>query len=676
MRALEKGRKREASAAVCYRAPAVSSDFTVGALALADRRSNAVGAVRLTLLPEALEIELVRAAGFAEGFAPGSVAEAVRFHVPYSAVRGLVRQGRTLLLTLDPAISSPHTRFALARFTEDPAEALARAWQARAVARWASYLLPLPLGLLVALLVPSTLVNGVLGRASLATLVIGLLWLGLRELLAFRTWGGPFSDQLRDDFELKLSRQLGVVEVDRGAARASHSARRARIPLSAPAPEVEIPDLLVPRAPSPRALPPMVPPLLREIAKPSLDLAPPSLDLAPPSLDLAPPALDLAPPALDLAPPSPDLAPLPSAPPPALPLLEVPAQPRALEPPPSPPRWVSPRVLRPALLLAAASLGTVGVMLFLQRFAAPKAPPPAVPVLIKGLAAAVDRARPDRDAPPEIAAEHAPRCVCLRADSPLWKDGLPALSVLTYTSDEQPATTVAPLTDRRGRARYDFDLAVVNNTSRPQHDVRVTLTFARRTEAGKRVGATDRGLFWGGALLPGHAVKWHVKAPGSEYTMDTSVSGALGKEGAPPAPAEAFIELGASRARALQLHAVMMLAYLGDARAHDAALSLSAQTPEERALVAQLVRASSPLRVCELNRAGDHLDACVFNASVQPRPDLLLRAVPASPEAGEGARYAITGALPVHEGVRVEIPLEGPGEEAPAEWELVSAKEP
>jgi hypothetical protein len=217
---------------------------------------------------------------------------------------------------------------------------------------------------------------------------------------------------------------------------------------------------------------------------------------------------------------------------------------------------------------------------------------------------------------------------------------------------------------------------VVNNASRPQNDVRVTLTFARRTEAGKRVGATDRGLFWSGALLPGHAVKWHVKAPGSEYTMDTSVSGALEQGGVEPAAADAFVELRASRARALQLHAVMMLAYLGDARAYEAALSLGAQSPEERALVAQLVRAASPLRVCAMARAGDHLDACVFNASMEPKQDLLLRAVPASPEAAEGPRYAITGAIPVHEGMRVELPLESAGEEAPAEWELVSAKEP
>jgi hypothetical protein len=689
----------------------VSSDFTVGALALADRRSNAVGAVRLTLLPEALEIELVRAAGFTEGFAPGSVAEAARFQVPYSAVRGLVRSGRTLLLSLDPAISSPHTRFALARFTEDPAEALARAWQARAVARWARTLLPIPLGLLAALLTPSTLVSGSLGRASLAASTTGLLWLGLREIVAFRTWGGPFSDRLRDDFELKLSRKLGVVAVDRDEPRALVKARKLRPSITADAPVVEIPDLLVPRASTRRTIDPPAP--APSVSAPSLVLEAPSraapsheapsqaalsheaplheapLHEAPSHAALSHEALSHAalsheapsapPPPTDLARPSP----LPPAPPLPLPLLEAPAQPRLPEPPARSappralaPRFVSPRVLRPALLVAAASLGLVGLMLFLQRYAAPKTPPPAVAVAIKGLASAAARVRPDPDAPVDLAAEPRPRCVCLRPDSPLWSAGLPALGILTYTADDQLAAVPTPAVDGRGHPRYAFDLAVVNNTARPLVDVRVTLTFARRTKAGRRVGATDRGLFWGGALAPGHAVKWHVKAPGSELTMDTSVSGVIDKDGIAPAPAEAFVELASSRARALRVHAVTMLAYLGDARARDLALSLGAQSPEERGLLAQVLRATSPLRVCAIAREGDHLGACVFNASMVARSDLLLRALPSSPEAGEPARYRIGGALPVHEGLRVEVPLEGPKVEAPAEWELVEEKEP
>ncbi len=56
---------------------------------------------------------------------PGSLAEAVTVHVPYGAVRGLVRRGRALVLSLDRSVPMPFHRFALARFTNDPAETLA-----------------------------------------------------------------------------------------------------------------------------------------------------------------------------------------------------------------------------------------------------------------------------------------------------------------------------------------------------------------------------------------------------------------------------------------------------------------------------------------------------------------------------------------------------------------------
>jgi len=149
----------------------VAGLFAITALAIAAERANAVGAVRLTCLPEGLEIELLRAAGFTEGFAPSSVAESVSFTVPYTAVRGLVRRGRSLCLALDPAVVTPHNRFALVRFTSDPAEALAGTYRARLAARWLSYLVPIPAGLLAVLLAPSDLVGGALGLASLALVV-------------------------------------------------------------------------------------------------------------------------------------------------------------------------------------------------------------------------------------------------------------------------------------------------------------------------------------------------------------------------------------------------------------------------------------------------------------------------------------------------------------------------
>ena len=100
------------------------SGSSVGALAVAAPRANAVGAVRVACTPDGLAIELVGIAPFSFGFAPATVADPVRLLVPYTAVRGLVREGRLLRLTLDPAVVTPYNRFALARFTQDPEEAL------------------------------------------------------------------------------------------------------------------------------------------------------------------------------------------------------------------------------------------------------------------------------------------------------------------------------------------------------------------------------------------------------------------------------------------------------------------------------------------------------------------------------------------------------------------------
>jgi hypothetical protein len=179
----------------------------VGALAVAAPRANAVGAVRLACTAEGLAIELVGIAPFSLGFAPGGVADPVRLAVPYTAVRGLVREGRLLRLALDPAVVTPYNRFALARFTRDPDEALglARWTSARIRARWAASVLPWPLGALAAVVAPEDLAGGALGRASVGLVAALALRLVLRELVAWVAWGGPASDRLRDTFEATLA---------------------------------------------------------------------------------------------------------------------------------------------------------------------------------------------------------------------------------------------------------------------------------------------------------------------------------------------------------------------------------------------------------------------------------------------------------------------------------------
>ena len=554
--------------------------FEVGALALAAPRANAVGAVRLTLAPAALEIELLRVVGFSRGFASGGVASPVRFTVPYVAVRGLVRRGRMLYLALDPGLVAPYNRFALARFTEDPAQALTRAYLARATARWVSYLVPLPLGALVCLLAPSSLVSGSLGRASLGVLIALAAWGVLREIVAWQSWGGPLSDRSRDALELAMAERLG----------------------------------LLPEVPA------------------ALDETPFPLGAAR-SLTRVRVAKD--PPA------------------PALPARSI-------------------------FAVVAAAAFAVCVMAISKRVGAPAAIPPPVETLRAGLAEAARRSL-DGVAPaaPEEAGELAPtvakaasrpRCICDRAASPLWKEGIPALQILTFASDDDLGSGVVAKEERPGSPRFELDVAAVNDGARPLRDVRVTLTFARRNKAGRRVGAVDRGLFWGGLLAPGHAVKWHVRAPGSEMRIDASVTGTLDDAGLEPAPAVAFAELTRSRYRAVRAHGALMLAYLHDPRGREAALALDGRTPEDRLLLARIARAASPVIACDAKVEDDRLGICVFNGASQPRSQLELRALPAG-----SPRFPIEGTIAVHEGARLDVPFEGA---LPEEWSVTAPGDP
>ncbi len=551
--------------------------FSVGALALAAPRANAVGAVRLTLAPTVLEVELLRVGGFSSGFASSGVAEPMRFTVPYVAVRGLVRRGRMLYLALDPGVVAPYNRFALARFTEDPAEALTRAYLSRALARWVSYLVPLPFGALVGWLSPATLVSGTLGRASLALLAALAAWALLREIVAWQSWGGPLSDRSRDALEAAMAERLGLV------------------------PEV-----------------------------------PAALDETPFPLGAARSLVRVR------------VAPEPRAP-------GLPA--RALA------------------AVTAAAVFVVCVMVFSQRLSRPAALPPPVEMLRSGLGDAARRthdavapAEPEPVAAVLAAAAERPRCACMRADSPLWAEGIPALQILTFAGEDDLGGPAVAREDRQGPPRFDFDVAAVNDGAQPLRDVRVTLTFARRNKAGQRVGAVDRGLFWSGLLAPGHAVKWHVKAPGSEVRIDASVTGTLDDAGVEPGPVVAFAELTRSRFRAVRAHGALMLAYLHDPRGREAALALDGRTPEDRQRLAKIARAGLPVIACDAKLHEGRLGICVFNGAATARPELELRGAPAG-----APRIPITGGLGVHEGVRLDVGFDGT---MPEEWGVVAPGDP
>ncbi|WP_437739180.1 hypothetical protein WMF39_25910 [Sorangium sp. So ce1504] len=608
--------------------------FSVAALAIAEGGANAVGAVRFTCAEAELEVELVRVAGYAEGFALGAVAAPVRFGVPYTAIRGLFRRGKALCVALDPSACSPHNCFVLARFEGDlpgvpgvtsPAamEAMESAYRARLNARMASWIAPAPLGVLAAALSPDYLASGPLGTASLACLVALATWLALRFVARLATWGGPPSDRLRDALVAEMSSRMGFAS-ERLAAALSPGSPAAPVFAPRPTPLGERPG----REP-------------RRGVEEGID---------------------------------------------ALPL-------RA-------------RVLVPAAL---AVIGIVATMAFVQRFAAPRDQPPAERQAARGVGQATRGATAALLASEvrERAEPSFPHCLCDRADSPLWRAGVPILSLLGSTGPDDGAGVIAPIlrrdradddaeseagagqgdaageqgdagaepgdagrdggATRPARGRYDFELAVVNNSGAPVSDFRVLLTFARRDRRGERAGITERGLFWEGALGPGRAVKWHVEAPGTEVKIEPGVTGMLDGETGVASP-DAFFQLTRARYRVVRIHAAMMLAWLRDPRARDALVSLLPAAPAEEAMLGRIRRATADVIPCSAAVVEGRLRACLFNGGVNPARGVTLREV----AAGEGSAprsWLVAATLPVHEGVEVTLPLEGSA--APEELEVV-----
>lgn len=556
----------------------------MGALAIAAERANAIGAVRLTLARDALEVELLRVGSFSTSFVPGALVEMVRFQAPYLSVRGLVEKDGALCLAFDPNVVAPFNRFTLSRFTDAPLEALVGAHRARVRWRTLATLLPLPVGVLAAWLLPEAMASGWLGRLAIGVLVSLGVHYAMRELARWVTFGGPISRHYRETFERRLAARLEIAPV-----------------LS---PDLELP-----------------------------------VDV-PTDEPLAPPIVHVT-------------------------RQETASAPRAR--------------FRMAFALAAVVAFLVGSIAFIKEYAAPRRFQEAVELAAASEAVPGDvDPRPsgpsDAQSPTDDGASEGPpseqvdydSCVCARADSPLWRGGLPALSVLPSSRDRdesgRPSSDVAAKPDEEDIYRFDFDIAVVNNTDDSLSDIKTVLTFARRNENDERVGATDRGLFWEGELGPGRAVKWQVEAPGTEMridgpdTPDGAGSGLLQDDAV--APADRFFRLTSARQRVVRLHGAMMLAYLGDPRARDAAMGLSGLSLDEERVRDAVVRASSPLKVC--GAEGDETDfsVCVFNGTSKPAPGLLVREVI---ETGTAREVEVMSGIPVHEGFRVPFPLgDGP----------------
>ncbi len=211
-----------------------------------------------------------------------------------------------------------------------------------------------------------------------------------------------------------------------------------------------------------------------------------------------------------------------------------------------------------------------------------------------------------------------PPCECERADSPLWKDGVPRLAVLARnrpgpTSPERPSM-------------YP-EIAVVNNSADDLKDIVLTVDFLLGGGEGRKPRVLDtKDLFWEGRLGPGKAVKWRVKGRGDDYRVKSFVTGMIGDPGVKPAPADVFFELSTTaHTPAVRVHGAKMLAWLGDHRVAQALEKLRRDNRDDFVdVLDQIAEASRPLRVCAVraNPATDaarvlRVEACVFNAGAE-----------------------------------------------------------
>ncbi|MCL2823647.1 MAG: hypothetical protein FWD57_06620, partial [Polyangiaceae bacterium] len=208
-----------------------------------------------------------------------------------------------------------------------------------------------------------------------------------------------------------------------------------------------------------------------------------------------------------------------------------------------------------------------------------------------------------------------PPCMCERADSPLWSDGVPRMSVIAHN---RPGTT------SYDRPSVYPEIAVVNNSSDDLKDVVMVVDFLLGPRDGRKARVIDKqDLFWEGRLGPGKAVKWRISGRGDDYVVKSFVDGTIG-QGTKPAAADAFYTLTmTANTPSVRLHGAMMLAYLGDARVVEGLEKLRREgRPEQEDMVLQIEAASQALRVCSVYSAPDPGDAsklvvkaCVYNSA-------------------------------------------------------------
>ncbi|MEO8180340.1 MAG: hypothetical protein ABI895_16000 [Deltaproteobacteria bacterium] len=275
-------------------------------------------------------------------------------------------------------------------------------------------------------------------------------------------------------------------------------------------------------------------------------------------------------------------------------------------------------------------------------------------------------------------------CECIRHESVLWQRPPPRLTALV--TRRQPRTHAA-------HQHLEIELAVVNNGERDVENLTVGVRFqiARPGPPGSNDAPVQRSLSLPGSLGPGHQVSWKVEGRGDRFELQVPDLGRLDEDGLDAAPVDSFISLADRSGGGVRLHAGMMLAFLGDARARAMLQRLRpGLSANELVYLDRLLDTTADLQVCQLRVSAvgkaTRIQSCLYNAGEQPLVDfeLLVRALRptpdpqdpglAPPETLADELLSWSGTLGSRRGRRLELTLNLPRTEPPSEhWlELIA----
>jgi hypothetical protein len=278
-------------------------------------------------------------------------------------------------------------------------------------------------------------------------------------------------------------------------------------------------------------------------------------------------------------------------------------------------------------------------------------------------------------------------CTCQRADSLLWRDGLPRMSTVLIDRRQH---------EHNGHIHLDLELGVVNNWSQVIPDVSLVVQFYERDPppSTKRVPTFDRPLYFEGPLEPGQAIKWHVEARGNDFEVVAPPQEMLDPSGSDAAPTNLLVDLLKAIHRPIRLHGAMMLAYLGDSRARDGALSLREALREDEApYIDRLLWTLGGVRTCNVDAAESAgprtVSACVYNSGNAPRSKLALKVraldrpfrhdtpVEAPPLVVAEHAYELAGDLAPNHGAMISVSFDtaNPDGIVPKAFEVVADRE-